>query len=66
VTALLVVVATVLVAVALALRARRGRDMDLEQWSVGGRGFGSVFVFLMVWGIGGLLPVVRHHHARHA
>jgi hypothetical protein len=28
--------------------------------------FGSVFVFLVVWGIGGLLPVVRHHHARHA
>ena len=28
--------------------------------------FGSVFMFLLVWGIGGLLPVVRHHHARHA
>ena len=28
--------------------------------------FGSVFVFLMVWGIGGLLPILRHHHARHA
>jgi SSS family solute:Na+ symporter len=50
VTALLVVVATVLVAVALALQARRGRDMDLEQWSVGGRGFGSVFVFLLMAG----------------
>jgi hypothetical protein len=28
--------------------------------------FGSVFMFLLVWGIGGLLPVVRHHRARHA
>jgi hypothetical protein len=28
--------------------------------------FGSVFVFLLVWGVGGLLPVGRHHHARHA
>jgi len=28
--------------------------------------FGSVFVFLLVWGIGGLLPVGRHHHPRHA
>ncbi len=49
-TALLVVAATVLVAVALALRARRGHDMNLEQWSVGGRGFGAVFVFLLMAG----------------
>lgn len=28
--------------------------------------FGSAFVFLLTWGIGGLLPVVRHHHQRHA
>ena len=28
--------------------------------------FGSVFMFLLVWGIGRLLPVVRHHHAKHA
>jgi hypothetical protein len=30
-----------LLAVALALLARRGRDMSLEQWTVGGRGFGT-------------------------
>ncbi len=30
--------------------SRRGRDMDLEQWSVGGRGFGSIFVFLLMAG----------------
>ena len=35
---------------ASALRARRGRDMDLEQWSVGGRGFGAIFVFLLMAG----------------
>ncbi|WP_063732792.1 sodium:solute symporter family protein [Streptomyces sp. RTd22] len=34
----------------LGLRARRGRDMDLEQWSVGGRGFGTIFVFLLLAG----------------
>jgi SSS family solute:Na+ symporter len=39
-----------LLAVGLALLARRGRDMDLEQWSVGGRGFGSIFVFLLMAG----------------
>src|ERR1700748_2979092 len=36
--------------IGLALRSRRGRDMDLEQWSVGGRGFGSIFVFLLMAG----------------
>src|SRR3954453_17355684 len=38
------------VAIALALRARRGHDMDLEGWSVGGRGFGTIFVFLLMAG----------------
>src|SRR5204863_5357370 len=35
---------------ALGLAARRGRTMSLEQWAVGGRGFGSVFVFLLMAG----------------
>jgi len=35
---------------ALGLRAGRGRDMTLEQWSVGGRGFGTIFVFLLLAG----------------
>lgn len=39
-----------LVALALGLRARRGKKMDLEQWSVGGRGFGSIVVFLLLAG----------------
>ncbi|GAA2237147.1 MULTISPECIES: sodium:solute symporter family protein [Kitasatospora] len=49
-TALAVIAAFLLLAVGLGLRARRGKDMDLEQWSVGGRGFGSVFVFLLLAG----------------
>jgi solute:Na+ symporter, SSS family len=48
--ALAVIVAVVALAVGLALRARRGHDMDLEQWSVGGRGFGAIFVFLLMAG----------------
>ena len=28
--------------------------------------FGSTFVFLLVWGVGGLLPVFHHHHEKHA
>jgi SSS family solute:Na+ symporter len=38
------------VAIALGILARRGRAMTLEQWSVGGRGFGAVFVFLLMAG----------------
>jgi len=34
----------------LGVRARRGRDMNLEQWTVAGRGFGTVFVFLLLAG----------------
>lgn len=37
-------------ALALGLAARRGRDMDMEQWTVGGRGFGTVLVFLLMAG----------------
>src|SRR3954451_9438170 len=48
--ALLIIVAFLAVAVGLALRARRGRDMDLEQWTAGGRGFGALFVFLLMAG----------------
>jgi SSS family solute:Na+ symporter len=38
------------VAVALALLSRRGHEMSLEQWSLGGRGFGTIFVFLLMAG----------------
>src|SRR3954471_5044864 len=47
---LLIIVLFLGVAIGLALMARRGRDMDLEQWSVGGRGFGAIFVFLLMAG----------------
>ena len=32
------------------MRRRAGRDMGLEQWTVGGRGFGWIFVFLLLAG----------------
>src|SRR6201985_2083548 len=38
------------IAISLGLLAPRGRDMNLEQWTVGGRGFGSLFVFLLMAG----------------
>ena len=41
--ALLIIAAATLFALGLGLRARRGHDMNLEQWSVGGRSFGTAF-----------------------
>jgi SSS family solute:Na+ symporter len=38
------------IAIALGLLARRGHEMSLEQWSIGGGGFGAVFVFLLTAG----------------
>ena len=48
--ALPIIALTALLALALGLRAGRGREMTLEQWSVGGRGFGAIFVFLLMAG----------------
>lgn len=48
--ALLLIGATFAGAVVLGLAASRGRDMKLEQWSVGGRGFGALLVFLLMAG----------------
>lgn len=45
--ALVIIFATMLFALVLGVQARRGRAMDLEQWTVGGRGFGTAFVFLL-------------------
>jgi SSS family solute:Na+ symporter len=48
--ALVFIAAAVLLALCLGVLARRGKDMNLEQWAVGGRGFGSIFVFLLLAG----------------
>jgi solute:Na+ symporter, SSS family len=48
--ALIIIAATALVALILGVVARLGRDMNLEQWTVGGRGFGFIFVFLLLAG----------------
>jgi SSS family solute:Na+ symporter len=49
-SALVIIFATMGFALWLGIQARRGRTMDLEQWTVGGRGFGTVFVFLLMAG----------------
>lgn len=48
--ALVIIFATMLLSIFLGIRAKKGKDMDLEQWSVGGRGFGSILVFVLMAG----------------
>ena len=48
--ALVLIGLAALVALLLGIFARAGRNMDLEQWTVGGRGFGWIFVFLLLAG----------------
>ncbi len=48
--ALVIIFAFIALALALGIRARGGKKMDLEQWTVGGRGFGAIFVFLLMAG----------------
>jgi solute:Na+ symporter, SSS family len=50
VVALTIISAIVLLGSLLGFLARFHRKMDLEQWTVGGRGFGLVFVWLLMAG----------------
>ncbi|MCD7035576.1 sodium:solute symporter [Metabacillus sp. GX 13764] len=47
---LMILLFFLVVSLFLGIKAKRGKDMDLEQWSVGGRGFGTIFVFLLMAG----------------
>jgi len=47
---LAIIALTILGVLLLGLRARYGKDMNLEQWSVGGRGFGTILVFVLMAG----------------
>ncbi len=47
---LVILAAAALGALLLGLRARSGHAMGLEQWTVGGRGFGFLLVFLLLAG----------------
>jgi solute:Na+ symporter, SSS family len=48
--ALVIIALSIVLALGLGLRAKSGREMSLEQWTVGGRGFGTVLVFLLMAG----------------
>ncbi|MFC7393160.1 sodium:solute symporter family protein [Scopulibacillus cellulosilyticus] len=49
-SALIIMAIFLIVTIYLGVQAKKGKDMDLEQWTVGGRGFGSIFVFLLMAG----------------
>jgi SSS family solute:Na+ symporter len=49
-TALTIIVAIVAIGTAIGFAAGSRRRMDLEQWTVGGRGFGTALVFLLMAG----------------
>ena len=48
--ALIIIFATIAGVLFLGLLARRGQSMDLEEWTVGGRGFGTILVFVLMAG----------------
>ncbi|WP_233836214.1 sodium:solute symporter family protein [Paraburkholderia sp. ZP32-5] len=48
--ALLLIFGAMALALFLGVRARFGKPMSLEQWAVGGRGFGTIIVFLLMAG----------------
>ncbi|MFC7395010.1 sodium:solute symporter family protein [Scopulibacillus cellulosilyticus] len=48
--ALVIIFLVLLLTIYLGVRARKGKDMNLEQWAVGGRNLGSLFVFLLMAG----------------
>jgi len=48
--ALVIIFLAAALALVLGVLARYGKEMTLEQWTVGGRGFGGLFVFLLTAG----------------
>lgn len=48
--ALIIIFGCLLLSLLLGILARRGKDMDLEQWTVGGRGFGPIIIMILLAG----------------
>lgn len=47
---LFIIAIFLVLALYLGIKARKGKDMDMEQFAVGGRGFGTFFIFLLIAG----------------
>src|SRR5579875_4034123 len=48
--ALILIALSAVLALVLGVSARHGHTMKLEEWTVGGRGFGALLVFLLLAG----------------
>ena len=48
--AIIIIFSFLLLSLYLGIRARKGKDMDLEQWTVGGRGFGPFIIMILLAG----------------
>jgi len=48
--ALVIIFLFLLLSLFLGIQAKRGKDMNLEQWAVAERGFGTIFVFILMAG----------------
>jgi solute:Na+ symporter, SSS family len=46
-SALIIILLFLLLSLYLGIQARKGKKMDLEEWTTGGRSFGTIFVFLL-------------------
>lgn len=49
-TALIIIAVFLAIAIYLGISSGKGKDMTLEQWTVGGRGFGTLLVFFLMAG----------------
>ncbi|MEZ2659649.1 sodium:solute symporter family protein [Aneurinibacillus aneurinilyticus] len=47
---LLIIFIFLCLALYLGIQAKQGKKMNMEQWAVGGRGFGTLFIFLLIAG----------------
>ncbi|MGE7184466.1 sodium:solute symporter family protein [Peribacillus sp. NPDC006672] len=48
--ALVIIFAFLVLSIYLGVRSKKGKEMNLEQWAVGGRGFGTIMLFLLMAG----------------
>ncbi|MED4401993.1 sodium:solute symporter [Metabacillus fastidiosus] len=49
-SALVVIVLFLIIAFYLGIKAKKGKEMSLDEWAVGGRGFGAFFIFVLLAG----------------
>ncbi|MFF2853528.1 sodium:solute symporter [Peribacillus sp. NPDC058002] len=47
---LLIILVFLIFSIYIGIRAKKGKEMNLDQWAVGGRGFGTIIVFLLLAG----------------